>query len=60
MNLSASSSDLELIAALLDGRLQGQERARAIRLLADSEPALETFANALRSQSGVEIGRAHV
>lgn len=53
MNLSASSSDLELIAAFLDGRLQGEEKARAIRLLADSEPARETFANALRSQSGV-------
>lgn len=52
MNMSASPSDLELIAALLDGRLRGEERARAIRLLADSEPALETFANALRSQPG--------
>jgi hypothetical protein len=50
MNTGDSVGDLELIAALIDGRLQGEERARAIRLLADSDASLEVFANALRAQ----------
>lgn len=43
-----SNMDLELIAALLDGRLSGAERERAIKLLADSDEALQVFAGALR------------
>jgi hypothetical protein len=43
-----SNMDLELIAALLDGRLSGAERERAIKLLADSDEALKVFAGALR------------
>ena len=46
--------DPELIAAFLDGRLQGEERARAIRAIADSDDSLEVFANALRARDGVE------
>jgi len=45
-----SNPDLELIAALIDGRLSGEERARAIKLLADSDEALELFANALQDR----------
>src|SRR5437763_11641834 len=40
--------DLELLAALADGRLSGEERARAVRMLADSDEALELFANTVR------------
>ena len=42
--------DLELLAALADGRLSGEERARAVRMLADSDEALELFAKRLREQ----------
>jgi len=42
--------DLELVAAFIDGRLSGEERARAVKLLADSDEALELFANTLRQQ----------
>ena len=42
--------DLELLAALADGRLSGEERARAVRMLADSDEALELFANTVREQ----------
>lgn len=45
-----SNNDLELIAALIDGRLSGEERARAMKLLADSDEALELFANTLQHQ----------
>jgi hypothetical protein len=45
---SQSNLDLELIAALIDGRLSGEERARAVRMLADSDDALEVFATAVR------------
>ncbi|HEX7121631.1 MAG TPA: hypothetical protein VF178_04605 [Gemmatimonadaceae bacterium] len=40
--------DLELLAALLDGRLRGAERARALRLLRESDAAREVFADAIR------------
>src|SRR5678815_6160071 len=46
-----SNDDLELIAALIDGRLSGEERARAMKLLADSDEALELFASTLRHES---------
>jgi hypothetical protein len=48
--------DLELLAALIDGRLTGEERARALRLLAESDDALELFASALRDQPKPEPG----
>src|SRR4051794_11885444 len=47
------NDDLELLAALADGRLSGAERERAIKLLADSDEALELFANTLRDQPAV-------
>jgi len=40
--------DLELLAALADGRLQGAERARALKMLANSDDALELYANTVR------------
>lgn len=43
--------DLELIAALVDGRLGGTERERALRLLAQSDHAREVFAEAVRVTS---------
>lgn len=45
-----SNVDLELMAAFIEGRLSGEERARAVKLLAESDDALELFANALRQQ----------
>jgi hypothetical protein len=45
-----SNLDLELIAAFIDGRLSGEERARAVKMLADSDEALEVFASTLRQQ----------
>lgn len=50
MNSSESNVDLELIAAFIDGRLAGEDRARAMKLLADSDEALELYAHALRQQ----------
>jgi len=47
--------DLELLAALADGRLSGEERARAVRMLADSDEALELFANTVREQQVSEV-----
>ena len=47
------NDDLELLAALADGRLSGVERERAIKLLADSDEALELFANTLRDLPAV-------
>jgi len=47
--------DLELLAALADGRLSGEERARAVRMLADSDEALELFANTVRTQQVPEV-----
>jgi hypothetical protein len=43
-----TNGDLELLAAFIDGRLSGEERARVVKLLAESDEALELFANALR------------
>ena len=40
--------DLELLAALADGRLSGEERNRAVKMLASSDDALEIFANTVR------------
>lgn len=45
-----SNLDLELIAAFIDGRLSREERAGAVKLLADSDEALELFASTLRQQ----------
>lgn len=47
MDSIKTNVDLELLAAFIDGRLSGEERARAVKLLADSDEALELFANAL-------------
>src|SRR5262249_31182097 len=46
------NADLELLAALFDGRLSGEERAQAVKLLAESDEALEIFANVVRDQGG--------
>lgn len=43
-----SNVDLELIAAFIDGRVSGEDRARVVKLLADSDEALELYAHALR------------
>ena len=47
--------DLELLAAFVDGRLSGEERARAVKMLADSDEALELFANTLREQQTSDV-----
>lgn len=46
------NDDLELIAAFIDGRLVGDDRARAMKLLADSGEALELYAEAMRARYG--------
>lgn len=46
------NDDLELIAAFIDGRLVGDDRARAMKLLADSSEALELYAEAARERYG--------
>jgi len=48
MDSTDSKVDLELMAAFIDGRLSGEERARAVKLVADSDEALELFAHAVR------------
>ena len=53
MDPTDRNDDLELLAALADGRLSGAEQERAIKLLADSDDALELFANTLRDQPTV-------
>lgn len=50
MSPDKSDVDLELLAAYLDGRLTGEERDRAVKLLSESDAALETFAEAARIQ----------
>ena len=40
--------DLELIAAFIDGRVSGEDRERAVKLLAESDEALEILAHATR------------
>ena len=54
MDSMDTNADLELLAALIDGRLSGEERARAMKLLAESDEALELFANAVRAQPAPE------
>jgi hypothetical protein len=51
MQSSENEIDLELIAAFIDGRLFGAERARAVKLIASSEAALEVYSDALRVQA---------
>ena len=48
MDSTDTNVDLELLAALIDGRLSGEERARAVKLVANSDEALELVANTLR------------
>jgi hypothetical protein len=50
MDSSDSNEELELIAALVDGKLSGEERTRAVKLLANSDEALELYASTLRYQ----------
>ena len=50
MHSIESNIELELIAGLIDGRLAGEDRARAMKLLANSDEALELFALALRQR----------
>ena len=54
MSPDKSDLDLELLAAYLDGRLAGEERARAVKLLAESDEALEIFAEADRIQQDLK------
>ncbi|GBD31638.1 hypothetical protein HRbin33_00597 [bacterium HR33] len=49
--MSQDRLDLEELAAFVDGRLEGEARARVIRLLASSEEAYEVFAETLRFQA---------
>jgi len=50
MDPTDSNLDIELLAALIDGRLSGAERERALKLLATSDEALELFAHSLHEQ----------
>ena len=50
-NTQPEEIDLDLLAALLDGRLSGAERERALRLLSRSQAALEIYADAVRVQA---------
>src|SRR5687768_17097296 len=43
--------DLELISAFVDGRLSGDDRQRAVRMLAESESAFEVYSDALRARA---------
>ncbi|HUQ81759.1 MAG TPA: hypothetical protein VM076_11495 [Gemmatimonadaceae bacterium] len=52
--------DLDLIAALIDGRLSGAERERAVKQLSESEAAFEVYADALRVRPDLEIPDAKV
>src|SRR5215510_1484643 len=54
MHSTDTNADLELLAALMDGRLSGAERARAVKMLAESDEALEIFANAVRDHGDDE------
>src|SRR5215831_10570733 len=54
MNSVNKNEDLELLAALIDGRLTGEERARALKLLSESDEAIELFASTMRDQSKPE------
>ena len=46
--------DLELIGALMDGRLTGAERERAIKLLGNSEAAVEIYTHAVRARADLD------
>lgn len=48
MSWNDPTIDLEFVAAFIDGRLSGGERTRAMRLLAESDDALELVGTALR------------
>jgi hypothetical protein len=48
--------DLELISAFIDGRLSGDERQRALRMLAESEAAFEVYSDAMRARADVSEG----
>jgi len=52
--------DLDLIAALIDGRLSGAERQRAIKHVNESEAALEIYADALRVLPDIPVPDAKV
>src|SRR4051794_11554945 len=51
---SIDNTDLELLAALIDGRLSGEEKARALKLLNESDEALEIYAETIRYQRAGE------
>jgi hypothetical protein len=50
-------ANLELIAALIDGRVSGKDRARAMQVLSESDEALALFASAVRlaNESGAKV-----
>lgn len=50
-HLAGDRFDLEELAALIEGRLKGEARARVVRLLAESDEAYEVFAETLRFQA---------
>lgn len=54
MEPTNSNLDIELLAALIDGRLTGAEREQALKLLATSDEALELFAHSLREQRAAD------
>jgi len=51
MTTADEQTDLNLIAAFIDGRLAPAERERALQLLARDEAAFDIFADALRVQA---------
>lgn len=57
MDSTESHANLELIAALIDGRLSDEDRARALRLLSESDEALDLFASSVRlaNESGAKV-----
>jgi hypothetical protein len=59
MDSTDSYADLELIAALIDGRLSDADRARAMTLLAESDEALDVWASAQRG-TGTQASDAKV
>jgi hypothetical protein len=50
MDSTDYDADLERIAALIDGRLSGEEKAKAMKLLGESDEALEVFAHSLKER----------
>jgi len=54
MDSTDDNFDIELLAALIDGRLSGAERERALKILATSDEALELFAHSLHEQSAAD------